>query len=87
LGVPFELSPDVVAVASVVAGTGGIAIVVCVGLWLLFCRWVIKGAVTRGAKPDPVEVIRAASLGMIGRSSKPPLLAGESSSEPNKKAA
>jgi hypothetical protein len=81
-----ELLPHVVAVISVIVGTGGIAIVVCVGLWLLFCRWVIKGAVKRGGKPYPIEVIRAASLGMIGRSSKAPLLAGESSSEPNKKA-
>jgi hypothetical protein len=82
-----ELVPQIAAVLCVIVGAGGITIVICVVLWLLFCRWVIKGAVKRGGKPDPVEVIRAASLGMIGRSSKPPLLAGESSSEPNKKAA
>jgi hypothetical protein len=40
----------------------------------LFCRWVINSAIKRGEKPDPVEVIRAASLGMIGRSSKTPAL-------------
>jgi hypothetical protein len=28
----------------------------------------------RGEKPDPVELIHAASLGMIGRSPKPPAL-------------
>jgi hypothetical protein len=40
----------------------------------LFCRWVINSAIKRGEKADPVEVIRAASLGMIGRSSKTPAL-------------
>jgi hypothetical protein len=44
---------------------------------------VIKGAIKRGENPDAIEVIRAASFGMIGRRSpKPPLLVGESSSSP-----
>jgi hypothetical protein len=70
----MELVSIIAAVASIVVGAGGITIVICVGLWLLFCRWVINGAVKRGEKPDPVEVIQAASLGIIGRSSKPPAL-------------
>jgi hypothetical protein len=45
-----------------------------VALWLRFCRYIYDDAVKRSEKPKPVEVIRAASLGMIGRSSKPPAL-------------
>jgi hypothetical protein len=82
-----ELVPHIVAVIWVMVGAGGITIVICVGLWLLFCRWVIKGAVERDEKPDAAEVIRAASLGMIGRSPKSLPLAGESGSSPTKKAA
>jgi hypothetical protein len=68
------LLPQIAAVLFIIAGAGGVTIIICVGLWLLFCRWVINGAVKRGEKPDPAEVIRAASLGMIGRSPKPPAL-------------
>jgi hypothetical protein len=70
----MELLPSIAAVISVIVGTGGITVVICIALWLLFCRWVIKGAVERKEKLDPVEAIRAASLGMIGRSPKPPAL-------------
>jgi hypothetical protein len=69
-----ELLPQISAVISVIVGTGGITIVICIGLWLLFCRWVIDSAAKRGEKPDPVEVIRASILGMIGRSPKAPAL-------------
>jgi hypothetical protein len=69
-----ELVPHIGAVVSVIVGAGGIALITCIGLWLLFCRWVVNSAIKRGEKPDPVEVIRAASLGMIGRSSKTPAL-------------
>jgi hypothetical protein len=65
-----EVIPHVAAVISVIVGTGGITIMICIGLWLR--RGVINGAVKRGGKPDRVETIWAASLGMIGRSAKPP---------------
>lgn len=78
---------DVVpATAAVVTIVGGIAIVICVGLWLLFCRWVIKDAVKRGDKPEAVELIRATSLGMIGRSKPPQLPSAPSDKPPKKKA-
>jgi hypothetical protein len=41
---------------------------------LQLCRYFYDDAVKRGEKPDPVEVIRAASLGMIGPASKAPAL-------------
>jgi hypothetical protein len=69
------LSPAVLAFASVLlVTTGGIAIVICVGLWLRFCRYVYDDAVEQGEKPKAAEVIQAASFGMIGRSSKPSAL-------------
>ena len=34
-----ELLPHISAVISVIVGTGGVTIVICIGLWLLFCRW------------------------------------------------
>lgn len=66
----MELVPHIAAVVTVVVGAGGLAIVICVALWLRFCRYIYDDAVKRSEKPKPVEVIRAASLGMIGRSSK-----------------
>jgi hypothetical protein len=84
----LEWIPHITAVLYVLAGAGGLTIVICIGLWLRYCRWVINNTMNRGAEPDPVELIRVTSLGMIGRSPKPPLLAGESSdSLPRKKAA
>ena len=49
----MELLPQISAVISVIVGTGGVTIVICIGLWLLFCRWVIDSAAKRGEKPDP----------------------------------
>jgi hypothetical protein len=45
------------------ATTSGITVVICVALWLLFCRCVIKGAAKLGDMPDAVELIRVARLG------------------------
>jgi hypothetical protein len=71
----------ITTVLSVVVGAGGATLIIRVGLWLLFCRWVIASAVKRGEKPNPVELIRAASLGMIGRASKPPALTSPAKSD------
>jgi hypothetical protein len=65
-----ELVPLIAAVVSVVVGTGGITIIICVWLWLRFCRYIYDDAVKHDQKPKAAEVIRAASLGMVGRSSK-----------------
>jgi hypothetical protein len=83
----LELIPQIPAAISIIAKAGGITIVICIALWLLFCRWVIKDAVKRGDKPDAVELIRATSLGMIGRSPKPPQLPSAPSDKPPKKRA
>lgn len=83
----LEWIPHIAAVLYVLAGAGGLTIVICVGLWLRYCRWVITNTMTRGAEPDPVELIRATSLGMIGRSPKAPALPGDSRIELPKKAA
>jgi hypothetical protein len=79
-----ESLPEIAATVWVIAKADGITIVIIVFLWLLFCVWVIKRAVKRGEEPDPVELIRAASLGMIGRSPKPPQLPSAPSDEPPK---
>jgi hypothetical protein len=65
-----ELPRLIATVLYVLVGTGGLTIVLCIGLWLLYCRWVVNRAMKLGEKPDPVQVIRASSLGMIGRSPK-----------------
>ena len=53
-------------------GTGGIAIVICVALWLRFCRYIYNDAVEHGEKPKAAEVIQAASQGI--RAAKAPAL-------------
>jgi hypothetical protein len=83
----MELVPHIGAAVSIIAKVGGLTIVISIGLWLLFCRWVIKGAVKRGEKLDAAELIWATSLGMIGRSPKPPQLPSASSGKPPKKKA
>jgi hypothetical protein len=69
-----ELVPLITAVLSVVVGAGGATLLIREWLWLRYCRYIHDVAVVKGQKPDPVEVIRAASMGMIGRSPKTPAL-------------
>jgi hypothetical protein len=77
-----ELIPIFAAVVSVIAGAqGATALVICVALWLRFCRYIYDDAVKHDQKPKTAEVIQAASFGMIGRSPKAPALPSSTKSD------
>lgn len=58
----MEFVPSLLGIASLAPS---IALVICVALWLLFCRYVIRKAIKQGHKIDPQQMINAASRGPI----------------------
>jgi hypothetical protein len=63
-----EFVPQIVAALYVIAGAGGIAVLIREWLWLRHCRYLHDQAVLRGQNPDPAELIKAASRGRLGHS-------------------
>ena len=84
-----ELVPQIAAVLYVIAGAGGVALLIREWLWLRHCRYLHDQAVLRGQNPDAAELIKAASRGRLGRSTERKQLTtgDESGKKPPKKKA